>query len=254
MKKIVAAAVAAMGSFVALAGCEEKRSSVEPDKMETGPAATATTSAAAVPTAPKPPLVTVDDVSVVVAGDRVDFAGPDAKGRLAALLATKPLVSGETLEVDALRETTMPHFEAVVDALHEAKAKGAKVKTMMRDRSLGELALLFDHPPASSCAAVAMIAKDDAVLVWPYGGGTALRYAHGMAGPDITLGSEGLRKLANACESSIFFVSADDSIKWGMVFDLASAAPGGRDGGVAFRPTSAVVLVKPPVPGRKVTE
>jgi hypothetical protein len=198
--------------------------------------------------------LTVDDTSVVVSGDKVDFAGPDAKGRLAALLGTKPLVAGETLEVDALRDTSMPHFGAVMDALREAKVKGAKVKTAMRDRTLGELAVAVERPPVSSCAAVATIAKDDAILVWPYGGGTALRYAKGMAGPDMTLGSEGLRKLANACESSIYFISADDSLKWGMAFDLAMAAPGGRDGGVAFRPTSAVVLAKAPVPGRKVSE
>ena len=230
--------------------CEDKHP-VEPPK-EAGPAATAVVSAAPPPS--KPPLVTVDDISVVVSGDRVDFAGPDAKGRLAALIAAKPLVAGETLEVDVLRDTTMPHVEIVTAALREAKAKGATVKTARRDRTLGELAVLFDHPPVASCAAVATIAKDDAVLVWPFGGGTALRYAHGMAGPDITLGSEGLRKLANACESSIYFVSADDSIKWGMVFDLAVAAHGTADAGAGFRPSSAVVLGKAPVPGRKVSE
>jgi hypothetical protein len=247
-----------LAASVGTAGCEDKHpgggsSTAEPPGKEAGSLASAVMSAA--PEPPRPPVLTVDDTSVVVSGDRVDFAGPDAKGRVAALLGTKPHVVGEMVEVNALRDTSTPHFAAVVEALREAKAKGATVKTALRDRTLGELSLLVQHPPAASCAAVAMIAKDNAILVWSYGGGgNALRYAHGMAGPDITLGSESLRKRANACESSVYFVSADDSIKWGMVFDLAVAARGAADAGVAFRPSSVVVLAKPPVPGVKITE
>jgi hypothetical protein len=115
---------------------------------------------------------------------------------------------------------------------------------------MGTLAVALEHPVASSCAAVGMITKDNAINVWTYGGSVAQRFSHGFAGPDITLGSAALAKLANACDASTQFVAGDDSIKWGVVFDLALASsqtPG-------FKPTSTVVLAKTPVPGRKVSE
>ena len=112
---------------------------------------------------------------------------------------------------------------------------------------MGTLNVALEHGIVAPCAAVAMVTKDNAINVWPYGGAVAQRFSHGFAGPDITLGSGALAKLANACDSQIDFVAGDETIKWGVVFDLAVAAsqtPG-------FRPTSTVVLAKPAVPGRK---
>ena len=192
-------------------------------------------------------MITLDDTSFVAAGDKVDLTAADAKGRIVAMLANKPLVSGQTLEVDALRDTTMPHFTTAIDALREAKAKSLTVKTAQRDRSMGSLTVALDHGPVPPCAATGMITKDNAINVWTYGGSVAQRFSHGFAGPDITLGSAAFAKTANACEASVAFVSGDDSIKWGVVFDLALAA----SQTAGYKPTSTIV-VKSAVPGRKV--
>jgi hypothetical protein len=230
--------------------CDEKPTGAGDAAAETA-AARATVTASSPPAPPKPPVVTVDDSSVVVTGDKVDFGGAaDAKGRIAGMLANKPLVSGQVLEVDALRDVTMAHFAIAVDALHDAKVKGVTVKTAQRDLTMGSLDVAIDHGPVSPCAAVGMVAKDNSINVWPYSGATAQRFTKGFAGPDITVGSGGLRALGNGCDASVYFVAGDDTIKWGVVFDLALAA---KSGG-SFKTASAAVLTKTPTPGRKVTE
>lgn len=220
--------------------CEEKKPVVAEDAAAVS---AATTSASAAPEPPKPPVVTVDDSAFEVGGEKVDFSG-DAKGRIVGALSSKPLVAGQTLEVDALRDTTMAHFSIAIAGLRDAKVKDATVKTAKRDRTMGMLHVVFDHAATSSCAPVAMVAKDNAILVWPWSGAVAQRFTHGFAGPDITLGSAELIKQTNACGGSIDYVAGDDTIKWGVVFDLATAG----------NATSTIVLTKPPVPGRKVTE
>ncbi|HEX4511900.1 MAG TPA: hypothetical protein VH054_00145 [Polyangiaceae bacterium] len=192
-------------------------------------------------------MVTLDDTSFVVTGDKVDLTAGDAKGRIVAMLANKPMIVGQTLEVAALRDTTMPRFTTAIDALREAKAKALAVKTAQRDRTMGTLAVALEHGPVPPCAAVGMITKDNAINVWTYGGSVPQRFSHGFAGPDITLGSAAFAKSADACEATVAFVSGDDTIKWGVVFDLALAAsqtPG-------YKPTSTVV-VKNAILGRKV--
>jgi hypothetical protein len=224
--------------------CDEKSSVVAADAS--APATSVTTTASA-PAPATPPIVTVDDTSFVVTGDKVDLTAADAKGRIVAMLANKPMVAGQTLEVDALRDTTMPRFTTAIEALHDAKAKALTVKTAQRDRTLGRLAVALEHGPVPPCTAVGMITKDNAINVWTYGGSVAQRFSHGFAGPDITLGSAAFAKAAGACEATVAFVSGDETIKWGVVFDLALAAsqtPG-------YKPTSTIV-VKSAVPGRKV--
>ncbi len=232
-----------------LAACDEKKEAPSTPEAAAPPPQTATP-----PPAPTPPLVTVDSKAVMVTGDKVDLSAGDASGRLAALLATRPKVEGEVLELDALRDATMANVAAAIGGIKAAKAKGARVKTARRDQTLGELEVDFDHPAASACSAVAMIGKDSAILVWSAGGGTAVRFSHGMAGPDLTLGTEGLRKLAARCDSNVWYLAADASVKWGLAFDLATVAAGAGDAGPGIRAKHAVVLLKPPVPGRKVAE
>jgi len=227
--------------------CDEKPSAIAETAHDA--AATVTATVSTPPPPPKPPVVTVDDSSFVVTGDKVDFTGADAKGRIVGMLANKPLVAGQTLEVDALRDVMMPHFAIAMEALRDAKVKAATVKTAQRDRTIGSLDVALEHGVPSSCSAVAMVAKDNAILVWPYSGATAQRFTKGLAGPDITMGSGALRTLASGCDSPLYFVAADDTIKWGVVFDLALAAKSGNP-----KLINAVVLTKAPVPGRKVTE
>ena len=238
-----------LGLLAATPACEEKPSPAQQDAAAVVEASAPTSS---VPPPPaKPPVATVDDASFVVTGDKVDLSAADARGRIVGMLANKPLVVGETVEVDALRDTTMTRLETALGGLKDARAKGATIKTAQRDLTMGSLDVVFDHGNVAPCSAVGMVAKDNAILVWPYAGGTAAqRFSHGFAGPDITLGSDALRKLGNGCESLVYFVTGDDSIKWGVVFDLAVAA---KTGG-SFKPTTVYVLTKAPVPGHKVTE
>ncbi len=247
MKTRALAFTLVLGSYASVA-CDDKPAAT----LDAATAASATVSAtaSAPPPPPKPPIITLDDGAFVATGDKVDMSAADAKGRIVAMLANKTLVVGQTLELDALRDTTMPRFMIAIDALHDAKAKALTIKTAQRDRTMGTLNVTLDHGAVSSCAAVAMVTKDNAINVWPYAGAVAQRFSHGFAGPDITLGSAAFAKLANACDSSYDFVAGDDAIKWGVVFDLAVAAAQTP----AFKPTSTVVLAKTPVPGIKIKE
>ncbi|MCA9584445.1 MAG: hypothetical protein KC657_03720, partial [Myxococcales bacterium] len=113
-----------------------------------------------------------------------------------------------------------------------------------------ELAVPFDAT-AKDCSAVGFIGKDSSISAWTVSGGTATRYARGMAGPDLTLGSAGVRKVAGACDASAWVVSADETVTWGLVVDLVSAVRSPGDAGV-MRAQTLIVPSEAPVPGRKV--
>jgi hypothetical protein len=119
------------------------------------------------------------------------------------------------------------------------------VGTEARDGTTQRVPLSFTTSVAD-CTTVAWIAKDAAIDVWPAGGGTAKRIIKGLAGPDMTLGTEAMRKQWTGCGASELVVGADDVLTWGLVFDLATA--GTQAAGV--HPSTAV-LVTNPVPGRK---
>lgn len=199
--------------------------------------------------APTQTTISLDDVALTVNGDRVPFEGPDAKGRIAAALAGKPKIAGEKVPVAVLRAAKTPKVVLVAAALKEAKAAGVLVRAQKRDNSMSELELSWEAPPP--CSAVASIGKDVAISVWTVGGTTAKRFAKGMAGPDLTLGSEGFRKGVNACESGIAILAADDSVTWGLVFDLALATKDSPDSKKLM--ALKFGLASDAVAGRKVT-
>lgn len=235
-------------ALAAAPACEEKTAPAP------APPVSATASAAASaapPPAQKPPFLSVDEKACYVGGDKIDVSAGDAKARVAAALATKPKVEGEVLELQALRDVKFPKVAALVDGARAAKAKGMTVKTSRRDQTMGELELRFEHAPLAACSAVASIGKDNAINVWPAGGGAGDRYSKGMAGPDMTRGVGGVVKQAAACESSAWAVGADESVTWGLVFDLATQAMGAFDGGKPMHATQLDVVVDV-VPGRKV--
>jgi hypothetical protein len=225
----------------------------EPAKPNPGTATTASVATTPpAPTAPAPPSkpqLAIDDTAVFVAGERMDIAAPDLKGRVVAALAGKP-VEGETLVLNAARDTKMPKVTSIFAALIAKKVKGVEVHTPQRDRSAAEILFVTNVKPAD-CSAVGYIAKDSAITTWPVSGAVAERFTHGMAGPDLTRGSEGIRKRVLGCESSVFFVSADENVTWGLTFDLARAVLYPDDAGLP-KARSAALLVKTPVSGRKV--
>ena len=223
------------------------------DKDEAKPA-TAAPSAAITPTIPLPPQgptkpqLAVDDTAAFVAGERVELAA-DAKNRVTGALAGK-LVEGETLVLNASRDAKLPKIEAVFDALASQKAKAVEVHTPLRDRSSADIVFVLDAKP-QGCSTVGFIAKDSAIATWPSSGATAERFTHGMAGPDLTRGSEGIRKRVLACDAPVWFAAADDNVTWGLVFDLVVAVMHPDDAGLP-KARSVALLTKPPVPGRKV--
>ena len=179
---------------------------------------------------------------------------PDARGRIAAILAGRPLVAGNEVVVEVKRDAKTPKVGHVLFALKKAKAATAVIHTLARDNSLAALTVTLSHGDLAPCTPVGMVNRDGTIAAWAIGGGTAQKFARGFAGPDLTLGSQALRKLSAACDSPIWFVAADDSITWGLTFDLAQAARGSGDGGLALHASQVAVLTSAPVPGRKVAD
>jgi hypothetical protein len=238
-----------------LAGCDK-----EPTKLDLMAEAAAAPPVSSVPKEPSPgpppppmpPAITVDDAACSINGEEVLFMNADARDRIAAMLADKPLVAGKVVAFDAAREAKTPRIAAVVSALRKAKAAGAAIHTPMRDNSKGELVVRFAHGAASECAPVAMITRDGSIAVWSASGGTAQKFTRGFAGPDLTLATEGLRRASSICGSNVWVLGADDNIGWGLTFDLAMRARGDMEGGSPLRATETVLAGEPPVPGRKV--
>lgn len=232
------------------AGCDKD------EPKPTAAAASATATATATATAPAPtttgvtakPQLAVDDTAAFVAGERIELSS-DPKGRIAGALTGKA-VEGETLVLNAARDAKLPKVAAVFAALLSKKAKAVEVHTPLRDRSTADIVFVLDAK-AEGCSTVGYIAKDSAIATWPASGATAERFTHGMAGPDLTRGSEGIRKRVLACDSPIWFAAADDNVTWGLVFDLVIAVMRPDDAGLP-KARSVALLTKTPVPGRKV--
>jgi hypothetical protein len=233
---------------LSLLGCEEKKAVVDA-------ASTAVSSAPAVSLAPppvaKPPFLSVDETACYIGGDKVDINAGDAKARALAVLQTKPKVEGEALELQALRDVKFAKIASLVGAARGAKAKSITIKTSRRDQTLGEIEIQFGHPPLTACSAVAAIGKDNTIKVWPAGGGGGESFSKGMAGPDMTRGVGGAQKQAAGCDSNVWAVTADDTVQWGLVFDLATQAMGNFDGGKPMKATQ-IDVIESGVAGRKV--
>ena len=69
-----------------------------------------------------------------------------------------------------------------------------------------------------------------------------------MAGPDMTLGTEAMRKQWSSCMAPEIVVGADDVLTWGLVFDLARSAMEATGTRI-----QTAVLDNAAVPGRKIT-
>jgi|GEM_PF-1397525 len=249
--RLVAAAAATAASVLA---CDNDAATKAADAGASASASVApppASTASAAPAATTKPQLAVDDTAAFISGERFDLAAPDPRGRFLAALGERP-IAGETLVLNAARETKLPKVTVIVSSLVAKKAKAVDIHTPRRDRSAAEVAFVTDTKPAD-CSAVAFIAKEGAISVWPASGATAERFARGMAGPDLTRGSEGVKKRLLACDAPVWFVGADESVTWGLVYDLVLAVTGNEDGGVPLtKPRSVALLTKTPVPGRKI--
>jgi hypothetical protein len=198
-----------------------------------------------VPDSPRAPDILVDASHVAIGNSSVATGDLGLADKVGVFLSGRPLIEGQTVSVVAMRNAKPSSVAAVITALERARATGASVKTEARDSTTLTLPLSFTKS-IPDCATVAWIAKDAAIDVWPAGGGTPKRVGRGLAGPDITLGTDTARTQASGCNASVMVAGSDDGLPWGVLFDLATSvlgAPGAR--------ASAAVLVTSAVRGRK---
>lgn len=183
---------------------------------------------------------------MAVGSDRVAGGELGLTDKVGVFLKGRPMIAGNTVNVVAMRNAKPSQVAAVVSALHKARASGVVLKTEARDGTTQSMPVSF---PASvaDCATAAWIAKDAAIEVWPAGGGTAKRITKGLAGPDMTLGTEAMRKQWSSCSAPELVVGADDVLTWGLVFDLGTSALQ-----AAGTHVSTTVLQTNASPGRKV--
>jgi hypothetical protein len=226
------------------AGCDKEPAPAEAS-VEAGRALPGAQAAAAPPEPAKPPEIIIDTTNVSIGTDRVPAGDQGLADKVAVFVTGRPAVAGQAVDLVAMRNAKPLQVAAVVSALRRAKASSVNVKTEARDGTTQSLALSF-ATSVPDCAIVAWIAKDAAIDVWPAGGGTAKRIIRGMAGPDMTLGTEAVHRQAIGCGASELIVGADERLSWGLVFDLATMSLQGSG-----PRASAAVLVTSAVPGRK---
>jgi hypothetical protein len=197
------------------------------------------------PDPPRAPDIVIDATNVSIGTNRLATGELGLADKVAVFLTGRPMVEGNAVGFVAMRNARPSQVFAVVTALRKAKAASAVVGTEARDGTTQRVPLSFTTGVAD-CTTVAWIAKDAAIDVWPAGGGTARRIIKGLAGPDMTLGTEAMRKQWTGCGASELVLGADDVLSWGLVFDLATA-------GIQASGThpSVAVLVTDVVPGRK---
>lgn len=204
-------------------GCDDKKKEQLIEKVA-GPSASATEP----PPPPAPRLDRVPDISIdsdglYMGGERANLAQRDGAQRLEAIVGRYP-IDGKTVAVTALRNARTPHVAAVVAALTDRGAGEILVRTQDRDRKESTLKLTPDRklgvvPP---CSVVTMMLKERQTVSWPQRGGMATKYPRGMAGPDMSLTLDGITKQLRSCPSAALLFSGDDSVEWGLTFDLAN--------------------------------
>jgi hypothetical protein len=244
VRKSHALGVASLVFSACLAGlaCDKEAGSGGP--VEAAATAVATTTPAA-PEPPRAPDIVIDAANVAIGTDRVPTLEQGLADKVGVFVSGRPMIEGQTVSLVALRNAKPSPVVAVLAALHKAKAAAAVVRTEARDGTTQKLPVAFVTTPAD-CATVAWIGKDASINVWPAGGGPAKRVFKGLAGPDMTLGTDAIHKQLAGCSASEIYVGADDAMTWGLVFDLATpvlTAPGAR--------VSNAVLVTNPALGRK---
>jgi hypothetical protein len=245
--------LAALVGLLALAGCDDPKPKGGADKSSDASITAALPATAATPAATpaKPSPITVEAGAFALGPERVMASDPDPVGRLVGFLSARPDVTGAVVDFEARRAAKPSLVVTMLTALKKAKAKGAVVHTETREKTMSALELKFLSAQPEGCTTVAFIGKDGGILVWPAGGGTAKRFSRGFAGPDMTLGTEGVRVAASRCESPVLLVGADDAMSWGLVYDLAAMS---KSGGT-LKPTEVALVPggSATVAGRKVT-
>jgi biopolymer transport protein ExbD len=153
------------------------------------------------------------------------------------------------LRVD--RQAKVAHVAEMMRALTEGGASSVTVQTDTRTEfpktvTFTALGALMSKP---TCSVVAKVLTERRNAVWSLSGGTAVKSPKGLAGPDMAMTQDNLTNAARRCkDSDVVFVSGDEDVEWGLIYDLSAATK------VLEKVTFAkVVLLEPgPVAGRPV--
>lgn len=199
-----------------------------------------------------PPELAIDDLGPKVGFSRILLDKPDGRDKLRAeLTEAKQHFEGKEATLSVIRNAKLVWVTTLLSELGKIGASKVIIKTETRKEFPAELAFTPEAkaPTPEACAVVGMILDDRSAAIWKVGGGTAIKKAKGLAGPDLSMTSETIERMAKACKASnMFFVSASDSVEWGLAYDLAASTRSIAD--VKFE--TLVVLEKTPTAGRKV--
>ena len=213
--------LAVMGASAVMGGCEDKKETPAPKPLAAS--ASAQPEAPPVPPPDKVPDVSVDNQGLYMGGERVVLSAPDGPKRLKETVG-KYKLEGKSVTIVALRVARTPEVASVAKALSDAGVADLTVRTQDRARHDTNLKIIpekkFGKLP--ECTVVTMMLKDRTTASWSIRGGIATKYPKGMAGPDMSKTLEGITGQVNSCASTTLLFSGDDSVEWGLTFDLAT--------------------------------
>jgi hypothetical protein len=205
------------------------------------------------PAAPAgPPHLAIDTLGPKVGFTRVLLDKPEGRSQLAQeTAAVKSHFDGKEVGMIVDRKAKISWVSAFFEELSKIGVTRIKVKTETRKEYPTELAFtpVARLSTPAPCSLAGMIMEDRSTAIWKLSGGVASKRAKGFAGPDLTMTGDTIERMAKACkESTLFFVSADEVIEWGLAYDLAASAKTVQLAGL----DTFVLLPKIPVPGHKV--
>ncbi|HEX4341385.1 MAG TPA: hypothetical protein VH062_36000 [Polyangiaceae bacterium] len=219
---------------------ETKKDTVEPPAITAPPKPTG------------PPELSVSAEGPKVGWTYILLDKPDGKQKLASdLAANKDYFSGKDVALRADRSSKLAHVAAMVGALADVGATGVVLTTDTRTEFPKSVKFVpvATGKTAPACSVVTKVLSERRNAVWSLKGGTAVKSPKGLAGPDMAMTEDSVEAAARRCKDSDFvFVSADDDVEWGLVYDLAAATQS-----LPKAKLGHVVLVEPaPTAGRPV--
>ncbi|HVU05686.1 MAG TPA: hypothetical protein VHE30_28250 [Polyangiaceae bacterium] len=180
------------------------------------------------PPKPKgPPEFTVGEEGPKVSWTYILIDKPDGKQKLAdAIKENAEWVSGKDVALQADRKSKLAHVAAMMRGLEAGGAASVTVTTETRTEFPKTVKFLpkTEAKSAPGCSVVAKVLSERRNAVWSLKGGTAVKSPKGLAGPDMAMTEDSLGAAAKRCKDSPWvFVSADEDVEWGLVYDLAAA-------------------------------
>lgn len=236
---------------LAAGGCDDK----PPPKNPFEPPPKQTVEPPKITEVPKPkgpPELGIDDLGPKVGFTRVLLDKPEGREKLAKELnEIKSQYEGKEPVLDVIRKAKLVWVMTLMNELGKIGVTKVIVKTETREDYPKQLTFTTQAkaPKPEPCALAGMILEDRSSAIWKVSGGTAMKRAKGLAGPDLSTTADTIERLAKACkQSNVFFVSADENVEWGLAYDLAATTTKIED----VKLETLVLLEKFPTAGRKV--